>query len=328
MGSGIAPNWKVYFDLNLVNRPAAASPLTFANYHALLFYEILPSSDLQFSFDVNPSPRFYELDYQLTKRIQLRAGKIWIPFDDMSPHNIFGGRVNTSTLGVSSARFLPDIWSELGVGAKFSMIDESMLTLTGHLYAVNGLGSGGTDPVTTGGTYPQFSDSSSLSTDNNRDKAFGGRIHTLIAKRLGIGASAYTARWNDDTSASARRLSIVGADAQFKLTNVTEFRAGLATMTIGIDADSKGRSQFKRGGAYGEVGQKFGSENQWKALLRGGQVQLDDRVIDVTDQKIFGGTLLYKPSTIEFSAHHSRDVKRVVGKSAYSYSALRVIIAL
>src|SRR5579885_2905358 len=45
------PNFKTYFDLDLIDRPGTNNPLSFANYHAFLFFEIIPAPDIQFSFD-------------------------------------------------------------------------------------------------------------------------------------------------------------------------------------------------------------------------------------------------------------------------------------
>lgn len=319
-----APGFKVYFDLNLVNRPGITG-LTFQNFHSLLLFEMLPDNKLQFSFDVNPTPRYYELAYQMTPKLQLRAGKIWIPFDDMAPHNIFGGRVNVSRLAQpnsSTGVFLPDLWTDLGVGFKLSAVDKPKFTLDFHGYVVNGFGSGGTDPTGSGATYPSFSDSSIASADNNRDKAIGGRVHARLFKFFGLGASYYMGRWNDDSEAESRRLSILGLDSQFRFTS-TELRLGLASMSV-----SQTPENFSRGGFYGEIGQRFGPDRRWKLLLRGGTIQHDNRVIDVTDQQLVGATLIYQPGLIEYSIEHSRDLKEVSAKVNTQYTNLRMVIAL
>lgn len=325
--SGVAPNWKAYFDLNLVNRPGTSSDLTFANYHAFLFYEILPNDQLQFAFDVSTSPRFYELDWQATPKLQVRAGKIWIPLDDMAPHSIFGGRVNVSRINVGTDRFLPDTWSELGVGIKYQLIDTAALGLVGQLYVTNGFKSGGTDPYTSGNEYPAFSDSTVTDLDNNRNKAIGARLAANLSGVVSVGGSHYRARWNDQSKTLAQDLAITGLDAQFRVKS-TEVRAGIALMNVGIPADNMGRTSYKRGGTYGELGHRFGKDQKWKGLLRAGTLNTDDRVVDTNDQQIVGGTLLWRPSLVELSVEHSRDLKKIPSKSNYTYSALRVIIAL
>ena len=157
-GGGFPPSFKVYFDLLLTYRPGV-TPITFDNFHTLLLADFIPRPDFQFSFEINPTPRYFELDYKPSQRLTLRAGRIWIPFDDMGPHNYFGGHINTSRLAQPNATsyFLPDIWADLGVGVKYDLYESSKINLTGDFYIVNGFGAGGTDPTgqVTGGT-PTF----------------------------------------------------------------------------------------------------------------------------------------------------------------------------
>ncbi len=331
VGSSNPPNFKVFFDLNLVNRPGI-EPLSFDTFHSFLFFELLATPDLQFSFDISTSPRFYELDYQVHPRIQLRAGKIWIPFDDMAPHNIFGGKVNVSRLAIPNApAFLPDLWTDLGVGAKAMIIDTKSFDLEGHLYVVNGFRDGGKDPLNpeTGVTgYPSFNDIPSAP-DNNRDKAIGGRLHALLLSRLGLGLSYYTGKWNSDSQAEAKRLSILGFDAQLRIKGF-EARSGIVSMAVDLPTGKTAN----RGGLYIELGQRFGAAGQWKLLARGGLLQFDDRVLDTSpttsigDQRLIGASLLYKPGLIQYSIETSRDLKESPNKSNYSYTAARIVIAL
>ena len=324
------PDFRVYFDFNLVSRPGIEN-LSFDSFHNFLFFEIVPTPEIQFSFEVSTSPRYFELDHQIAPWIQVRYGKIWIPFDDMAPHNIFGGRVNVSRLSVPSApAFLPDLWTDLGVGVKFTLVDKPKFHLETHAYVVNGFRDGGKDPIkpeSGPSGYPSYSDLP-ISADNNRDKALGGRIHALIAGKLGVGASYYTARWNGDSQPEAKRLNIFGVDTQIRLAS-TEFRAGLINMASSLPTDQVAN----RGGAYVEIGQKFGSKSDWKILARGGILQYDDRALDnnprvvLGDQRIVGGTLLWKPSLIQYSIEYMRDLKSAPNKVNYSFTNLRVVMA-
>jgi hypothetical protein len=307
--STAAPNFKVYFDLDFVNQPGLRD-LTFDNYHSFLFFEISPTPDMQFSFDVNPAPRYYELDYMILPRLQARAGRIWIPWDDLSPHNIYGGRVNVSRLQApGTAAFLPDLWTDLGVGLKWTAVDTMNLSVTDP------------SPITANDPtgYPNFSDSGSVA-DNNRNKAVGGRIHALLFKKLGLGASVYTGRWNNQ-DLDPQSMTMLGFDGQLRLGR-TEFRAGVATMLINIPGAS-----FNRGGMYGELGERLGAEGKVKLLGRVGLVQLDSRVIDITDQTIGGVTLLWQPGLIQYSIETSYDFNNIVGKPSRSYSAARLVVA-
>lgn len=325
--SAVQPGFRVYFDLNLVNRPGI-SDFSFENYHAFLFYEILPSPHIQFAFDVSPAPKYYELDYNFTPKIQFRAGKIWIPFDDLSPHNIFGGRINTSKLSPSklgTAAFLPDIWTDLGVGLNIKFMDTSKILTQASIYVVNGFGDGGKDPTAATGVsaaYPTFADIGVGSSDNNRNKAIGGRFHILALNTLGAGLSFYNGRWSRESDESLG-VSMLGFDTQLRYPR-TELRLGLAFMNVALP----GGVTFNRGGYYGELGYKIGVEKRWKILARAGAVQLDNRVSAVTDQNIVGGTILYLPEMVQYSLEHSRDLNTSMAKANKVYTAFRVIVAL
>jgi hypothetical protein len=331
-----APTFKVYFDFDVVSRPGQ-EPFSFKNYHSYLFFELIPTPTIQFSFDVEPSPKYYELDLQATPKLQVRIGKIWIPFDDLSPHNIFGGRVNTSYLATNTLGnvFLPDIWADLGVGIKYNLIDTRLLSVDLHLYVVNGFGSGGNDPFgSASAPYPNFAVTGQLAgtPDNNSDKAIGGRVHATFLSGLSLGASFYTGRWTNDTGPSAEpseRVNILGLDAQLRI-NRAELRTGLAYMNCGLvpGTDTTGATSFSRAGAYVEGGLKFGPKQDWKVLARTGDVQLDSRGDLPSDQIIAGGTLLYKPGLIEYSVEFSHDLLDRPGKLSYNYFAGRVIVGL
>lgn len=325
-GSPLA--WKAYFDLLLINRPSVTD-LSFANVHSFLFLDLLPNPAYRLSFDVNSSRggfNFFQLDYQATPALQLSLGKIWIPFDDLDPHHIFGGRVGASDSSFiqpgQTSFFLPDLWAELGVGLKWVPVDSPALLATVQAYVVNGFQDGGTDPVTAGGSYPNFSGYGVTSRDNNRDKAVGGRLHALLGGKFGLGFSIYSGRWNDQGDADSRRILMLEADAQLRL-SIAEIRAG----GVQMETDLSSTSTYKRGGFYGELG-ITSRDNRWKLVIREGSVSLDNRVESVTDQTVVGGKLLYRPSFIQWSAEYSRDVQERPGKAGQSLAAIRAIIEI
>lgn len=338
--SGVTPKFKFFFDLAAVYRPGLnetlnrRADLTFTNYHTLTLVEMLPDAQLQFGFELSPAPRYYEIAYQLTDRVQVRAGRIWIPFDDLSPHSIFGGRVNTSTLqhpGPGSGnQFLPDLWTDLGVAAKFKLTDTVKLSADAHFYMVNGFGKANSAPSFPeddgGNLYPSFS--STGNSDNNNDKAIGARIHgRFLGGMLGAGASLYRGRYTDQQDADAAVL-MGGVDTQLRIKN-SEFRLGVANMSVDVpDADLAAFRKFTRNGVYLEGGQRLGSKQDWRLLGRIGTVQLDSRLIDnISDQTIMGLTLLWRPGMVEYSAHFSRDFNENPLKTNRDYFSLRMVMA-
>ena len=315
-GSGAEPHFSVYFDLLLVNQPGKAN-FSFANFHPLLFFEILPTPEIQFAFEVRSDPRYFELDYQITPTIQLRAGKIWIPFDDMNPHNIYGGRIDTSRMRLGGDFFLPDIWTDLGVGAKFTLSETAAVTSEGYLYAVNGI------PQLGSTMMPNFADQGVGAVDYNSDKALGGRLHFLFSRVFGLGVSYYTCRWNDESTTNdvAYRLTMAGLDASLRMGN-TSFKVGGIGMWVALPSDLS----YRRHGAYLELSQRF--SDSWRFYVRGGELDTDDRITDVNDVVLIGGGLAYKPGTIQLSLDYQQDIKTVPGKLGYSFSSARVAIQL
>jgi hypothetical protein len=194
-------------------------------------------------------------------------------------------------------------------------------------YVVNGFQEGGVDPVgpaVAGGStaYPNFQTLPDLA-DSHTNKSVGGRAHALINHSLGIGASYYTGRWTAQTD-PARYLTMVGLDGQLYITNKMTFRAGFATMTVQLPPTATAPS-FLRNGTYAELSQRFGHTDQFTAMLRGGTIDLDNRIVNADEKRIGALKLIWKPNELEFSIEHSHDFEYVVSKSNYEYTNLRVV---
>lgn len=321
-GSGVAPMFKILFDLALHLRPGV-SPWTFENYHALFLVDFIPKPDIQFSFEVNPSPKYYEFDYQVTPNLQVRAGRIWIPFDDMNPHNTYGGYMNNSKLyPPGSTPFLPDIWADLGVGVKYKILDQSDLNVTGHLYLVNGFGSAGADTIGGSQAYPQFATTQTI--DNNTDKAIGGRIHALFQHTIGLGFSVYSGRYTDQ-AADSQRILMLGFDGQLRLRTRTTARIGYVYMSVGLLPPAT-ESSFQRAGFYAELEQKF--LKGWFAGVRGGLLNPDNRIADLSDQTVVGGRVGYEQDIWQLQLQYHKDLNDAVGKTGKEFTALHFMVKL
>jgi hypothetical protein len=334
--SGLMPNFKFYFDFLLKSWKADPnSSFSFDSYHQRMLVEYTPSPDWMFQADISSwqGPKYFEVDYMLSQSIQLRWGRIWIPFDDMSPHSIFGGRINTSEFfQPNESAFLPDIWADMGIGLKFILADSAGMGYDFHLYVVNGFQSGGNSPVAGESTavppvtYPNFSGTTGASTDNNNAKAFGARWHALFGHRFGIGVSGYRDTYTPKSDPEAKNITMLGLDAQLYPTNTTEIRAGFVSMKVGL-APPATKDSFTRGGSYIELGQKFGTDDRWKFLVRAGKSQNDNRVVDVSDKTLVGATLLKNFGNVEGQLTFYKDMNKVPAKTAYNYGAFRLVTA-
>jgi hypothetical protein len=323
----LTPNFKFYFDLWLINQPNVMD-LTFRNVHSYTFIDLMPDNKLTFSFSFNLSTRsnFFELGYQATPRLQFRGGKLLIPFDDTFPHTMYGGRPNLSVFfQPGQTAFLPDLWAEPGIAMKYRLIDYSSFRMDGTLYVTNGFQSTTANPYPgQGGFYPDFQGQTNIEiTDNNRDKAVGGRLETLWSRKFGLNGSFYTCRYSDQGE-EAERFTALGLDSQLRFSSTgTEFRAALISIKVNLPSDN-----FTRSGWYFEASQKFGTRRDWKALFRTGYRQNDNRVIEVSDQRLVGGVLVWKPGLVQWSFETWRDLNDVPGKVNYTLTALRAAVEL
>ncbi len=315
------PQFKAYFDVLLTNRPGI-SPLTFDNYHTFFLVDFIPKPGIQFSFELSPTPRFFQLDYDITDRFGFYVGRIMVPFDDMNPHNRFGGYINNSkTAQPGAPAFLPDIWADLGVGIRYKLLDLSNLTVLTHLYLVNGFQEGGNDPVTVGSPYPNFG--ALPAPDNNADKTLGVRFQTDFFQMVSFIFSFQTGNYANAGRPSSR-MTVLGAGARIRPNSTTQIRVGYVYFTVDLPLGSA-LSSFQRGGLYGEFRQKFGS---FYAAVEAGVLQTDDRVSDGGDQTMVGGRLGYQTAMFDLSLQYRHDMKDSAAKINRDFTALRFAISL
>lgn len=334
--SGIIPNFKFYFDFVMRSWKGNTqeSDFGFDSYHQRLMVEFTPNPDLMFSAELLQQ-KYFEADYMLSSNLQLRWGRIWIPFDHSAPHSMFGGRINTSEFRQpNETAFLPDIWADLGIGLKWIMADTSAVSSELHFYVVNGFreNRGGSPVAGEGATgtnarYPTFDGTSGGTGDNNNDKGVGARWHSIFGRRFGLGASIYRDVYTDKDAPKPLTIYMLGLDLQLRPTNTTEVRLGYTTMRVGLDKDFSARDSYMRGGTYVELGQRFGIEDRWKFLIRAGSSQNDNRVVDVSDKTIVGATLLKNFGMVEAQINYFRDLHQVASKIAYNYGEFRIVTA-
>ena len=310
-----------YFDFWLINRPGFG-PLTFQNIHSISMVEAQPREDLFFSAEVSTSPRYYEVKYApVGKKWNVRFGKIWIPFDDVNPHNHFGGRTNTRQLLSGNTLFLPNIWTELGVAFESKLFDYRGWRSVGAVYVTNGFGAGGKNPSGDPGEYPSFSDADVLATDNNGDKALGARLQFNFKQSFELGFSAYTGRWSSQALPS-KRLSLMGVDASYQFGRF-ELRGGFLAGKVDLLDGS-----MKKGGAYAEFWTKLLPARTLRVALKAGILQYDDRYITANDLKAVGAGIYYRPNFIQYSIEHSQDLEKVGTKKGYGITWLRLAILI
>ena len=322
-GSGAQPIFKAYFDLIYHIRPGI-SPGTFDNYHSLLLMDIIPKPGILFSFEVNPSPRYFQLDLELSEMFTLILGKYQIPFDDMTPHNRFGGYLNNSqTAQPNAPAFLPDIWADLGVGLKVNLVQSSALEAAAWIYLANGFNGGGQDPKNQVSSYPNFG--SLGAEDNNSDKAFGGRVKATFFNTVSFGVSLYNSRYTPDTVES-KRITMIGLDGGIRLKTRTSVKIGYAYTTVELLDNPDGDASFERGGLYGLVRQRVGPN--FYVDFEGGILQTDSRVTDAGDQMNIGFRVGYDAQIFDLSINYRYDLESNAAKLNRNYTAARFVVKM
>ena len=319
------PLLKVLFDLLLTHRPGLQPATTFDTYHYLLGVEFQPILTTKFSFELSTDPRYFQLEQDLTSNpgtLQLRLGKIWVPFDDLSPHTIYGGRANLAKLvHPDGLPFFPDVFTDLGIALRHRIFLSSELTLVSYLYVVNGFQDLGRDPKDPNvGAYPNFGDIPLE--DNNDDKAIGARLHLDYGRAFGVGVSAYRCRYSNRATEAAS-LFMLGIDGQVRFLG-TELRAGY--LFVNVNLPSPAPNGFVKGGLYTEWG--IPVVERWKLVLRGGEAQQDSRGPDAMDQIILGTAILYKPGPVQFSVQYDRDLHRNDLKRNYELVGARMAVSI
>ena len=125
------------FDLNLeVVNPAESGgkrDSRFRNYHKFLFLKVTPTDRLTLDAEVLDLS-YYEMTYALTGRLNVRAGKIWVPFGSTPFHHYYGGRQGDPFDGL----LLPNVWSEFGASVGGLLAARKWFALEGEVYSIRG----------------------------------------------------------------------------------------------------------------------------------------------------------------------------------------------
>lgn len=322
------PHFRALFDLLLSYRPKEIPSVTFENSHSFLVLQIAPSETIEFGFEVSTSPRYFELDYEAAPGVELRVGKIWVPFDDDEAHKFYGGRPNLNRfLQPTGTAFLPDVWADYGAGLRFSLLSTGGTEVSAHLYAVNGFGelsSGDPNPSLTqrAEAYPDFG--SIATQDNNDDKAAGGRLSMSVRDVFDFGASVYRGKYTNRGKSQAA-VTLFGVDGRLRLGSL-ELRGGNLFAEVELlgakNSNGDAVSSFKRGGYYAEIGLWFSPSV--KFAVRGGVSQNDSRFLATSDQTIAAAILSYRAQSLLVSLEYSKDFEVRDGKTNTDYAALRL----
>jgi len=160
---------------------------------------------------------YAQLDYFLHDYVTVTGGKFLIPF------GVFNTKLHPSWISKVPGRPLADDhvvpvdWSEAGVMASGGIPISGYSKINYAVYLTNGL------------EGPEGEDIRDLRKEGddrdvvNNNKAVGGRLGIIPVKEIEIGASAYTAKY-DDVESPKLSLNFFGVDAEFHHKDFFELR--------------------------------------------------------------------------------------------------------
>ena len=236
------------FDLNIeVDNPQKkgdAQTSQFRNYHKFLFLKVTPTDRLTLDAEVLDLT-YYEMTYNISRRIDMRVGKIWVPFGSTPFHHYYGGRQGDPFDGL----LLPNVWSEFGAGFSGTVYSGERLHIDSDLYIIRGFDGelGTVMDLTNGGSDNLF--------------AYGGRTHMRIGSKLSIWGSLL---YNEFGVNNDGQLLLWGGDLlvdygffDIPFLRDLRFRAAFARADIKdellVDPDNNSEFWYYRYGDYAEV---------------------------------------------------------------------------
>lgn len=148
------------------------------NYHHFLFLKATPTEQLTLEAEL-VDLSYYELKYKVSPSLDVRIGKILVPFGSSPFHHFYGARQGNPFVGL----LVPNFWAELGGAASYSLLRAGPATLEGDTYLIRGFDGtpGNVLTLNVGGSDTHF--------------AIGQRLKLGIGTKASFWASAQFNRW-------------------------------------------------------------------------------------------------------------------------------------
>jgi hypothetical protein len=274
-GKGPGLGVKIFADL-LLEHAVGAKKFEFKPHHQHVIVQVSMSDDLMFAIHVSDNPIYYELVYALTPQLRIRAGKMFIPFGTNQFHHIIGGRVD------ELSSFLPETWTDFGVGIHHSFYDGEYMSAEYDFYVVNGF---------QGVERPIFG--TGVASDNNMNKGIGARLRLDFLGHYAFVGSLYYDVWD---SADSRALVFysLGLELNKGFIDVPvldriglrgEWSRGEVQLQDSNNQQGIMEHAFARAGFYGELTVQILEKLSFR--FRTGRVNPDNTVEDDTDLWVF-----------------------------------------
>ncbi|MFC1654595.1 hypothetical protein ACFL2F_02215 [Myxococcota bacterium] len=279
-GGGPGLGVKIFADL-LVEHPVGAEKFEFTPHHQHVILQVLMTDDLMFAIHISDDPIYYELVYSITPHLRLRAGKLFVPFGTNEFHHIIGGRVD------ELSSFLPETWTDYGVGIQHSFYDGEHLSAAYDFYVINGF---------QGVDRPVFG--TGVTSDNNMNKGIGARLRLDFLGHYAFIGSLYYDVWDSSDSRILLFYSLglelnkgfIDLPVLERIGLRGEWSRGEVQLSGQNDQQGVLEHAFARAGFYGELTVQLLEQLSFR--FRTGRVNPDNTVEDEGDLWVFEPALI------------------------------------
>lgn len=299
---------------------SSKNSLSFGQNHlgliGMMEYKEMMKLSLDFALD------FYELQYNFSPYMNIRVGKIFIPFGQSDYHHIYGGLVD------ETASFLRKFWCDYGVAFHSKIIS----SLQGDIFVGNGF------PVY-GNTV--FFSQPPTPRDNNMMKSVALRLKWRPIQQVFLIANGYYDAYSDQNDLRDF-IFMYGLDVGFEARKF-HLKTGAAVAelfdhkTTPLDGFLFA-SKWYRWAWYSEA--RYNFTRMLSLQLRAGSMDTDNRTQSPTDQMNLNTTFFVRPGPFEISLSYFYNIQtygntptrsvNTVGslKSDYQWILLKVLLRI
>ncbi len=289
---------------------------SFNTNHTYLLVSAHPTDELRVGFDITFKD-YYEIEYALTPGLFIKWGKIFPPFGDFKYHAIYGGKVPNQ-----SNDLFPNWFTDNGIALEHRLFDTRYMALNYGFFISNGFQSDAQGNLNINAI--------GYNSDNNAQKAFGGRVKAELFGGYTATASGMMDRWSNDGSATLRMLAaeIASTRGLMKaplLRNMNLKIGFLDHQIVNEKATDEVYREYNAWGSHLEISYRFGST--FKAAYRTGEIDPHEDIEDETDQKNQSIILIYSVNEyLEFWTMYQQNQEKYVDEIQNDYLMLKALV--
>jgi hypothetical protein len=289
---------------------------SFSTNHTYLMLQASPTDKLRVGFDIQ-FDYFYEIEYFPAPTLSFKAGKIFLPFGDFNYHPIYGGKVYSLDNDL-----FPNWLTDYGIAFGHRLLDTDRVSLNYELFVSNGFqeySAGYLDMNVIG-----------FDSDNNSEKAFGGRMKTTWFGRYNVTASGMLDHWSDDGEATLGlwALDFSTNDGLADLPILSHVDLKLGYLNKHVENDNASNAVLRDYDGFGSHIELSTKPVDWlKIAFRMGEVDPNENIRDQMDQRNYNvHGIFYLEECLELWAIYQQNQEKYVDEIDNDYLALKVVL--